>query len=253
LGENILLNLEGKTALVTGAGRNLGSAIALCLARNGANVAVNFNASLTSAKEVCAKIEQMDRKSILAQADIADPTAVRSMFQAIDSEMGPVDILVNNAAINIDATVRRMDNETWNRVFAVNATGTFYCTREAIPSMRENNWGRIINISSVVGCTGVIGAANYAASKAAVIGFTKSVAREVARHSITANVVAPGYIDIGMLQKLTKKIQDNILQQIPLGRFGHPNELAATVVFLASQSAAYITGQVIHVNGGFYM
>ncbi len=248
-----MLYLEGKNALVTGAGRALGREIALSLARRGANIVVNYNTSSKGAEEVCSEIFKMGRKSLSVQADVKTPTAVREMFHTIQSELGSVDILVNNAAINIDATVRRMDDETWNKVLAVNATGTFYCTREAIPAMRANRWGRIINISSVVGCTGVIGAANYAASKAAVIGFTKSVAREVARHNITANVVAPGYIDIGMLQKLPKKIQNTLLQQIPIGRFGHPRELAATVAFLASQDAAYITGQIIHVNGGFYM
>jgi 3-oxoacyl-[acyl-carrier protein] reductase len=245
--------LQGKTALVTGAGRTMGREIALCLARRGANVVVHYNTSSKGAEEVCAEIQKMGRKSISAQADIRLPDSVREMFRTINSEIGTVEILVNNAAITIDATVRRMDDETWNEVLAVNATGTFYCTREAIPAMRTNRWGRIINISSVVGCTGVIGASNYAASKAAVIGFTKSVAREVARHKITANVVAPGYFDIGMLHKLSKKIRDALLQQIPLGRFGHPQELTATIAFLASQDAAYITGQVIHVNGGFYM
>ncbi|MFX1475953.1 MAG: 3-oxoacyl-ACP reductase family protein [Promethearchaeota archaeon] len=248
-----MLELEGKTALVTGAGRALGREIALCLARRGANIVVNYNTSSEAAEEVCTEISKIRRGSLSVQADVRIPEAVSEMFQAASSKFGAVDILVNNAAINIDAMVRQMDNETWNKVLAVNATGTFYCTREAIPSMRTNKWGRIINISSVVGCTGVIGAANYAASKAAVIGFTKSVAREVARHNITANVVAPGYIDIGMLQKLPRKMQNTLLQQIPLGRFGHPRELAATVAFLASQDAAYITGQVVHVNGGFYM
>ncbi len=245
--------LEGKTALVTGAGRALGREIALYLARSGADIVVNYNTSSDGAGQVCTEISEIGRKSLSVKADVKNPDAVREMFQRTSSEFGSVDILVNNAAINIDSTVRGMDNETWNEVLTVNATGTFYCTREAIPTMRTNGWGRIINISSVVGCTGVIGAANYAASKAAVIGFTKSVAREVARHNITANVVAPGYIDIGMLQKLPKKIQDKLLQQIPLGRFGHPRELAAAVAFLASPEAAYITGQVIHVNGGFYM
>lgn len=245
--------LEGKTALITGAGRTMGREIALYLARRGANIVVNYNTSSKGAEEVCEEISKMGRKSISVQADVSIPNSVREMFREINSEIGVVEILVNNAAVNIDATVRRMDDQTWNKVLAVNATGTFYCTREAIPSMRTSHWGRIINISSVVGCTGVIGAANYAASKAAVIGFTKSVAREVARHNITANAVAPGYIDIGMLHRLPKKIQDTLLQQIPLGRFGHPQELAATVAFLTSRDAAYITGQVIHVNGGFYM
>lgn len=231
----------------------MGRVIALYLAKRGANVAVNYNTSSKGAKEVCAKIIQLGCRSLPVQADVSNPNAIIEMFQRISSELGTVDILVNNAAINIDATVRRMEDHAWNKVLAVNISGTFYCTRQAIPSMRDKRWGRIINISSVVGSTGVIGAANYAASKAGIIGFTKSVAREMARYEITANVVSPGYINIGMLKRLSEEMQTKILQQIPLGRFGSPEELAAVVAFLASQNAAYITGQIIHVNGGFYM
>jgi len=248
-----LQEFEGKTVLVTGAGRAMGRTIALTFARRGANVAVNYNTSSKGAQEVCNKISQLGCKSFPIQADVSDPQAVSEMFQRISSELGSVDILVNNAAINIDKTVRQMEDEAWNRVLAVNTSGTFYCTRQAIPSMRDKRWGRIINISSVVASTGVIGAANYAASKAAIIGFTKSVAREIARYEITANVVSPGYINVGMLKRLPDEMKNRILKQIPVGRFGSPKELAAVVAFLASQNAAYITGQIIHVNGGFYM
>lgn len=245
--------LKGKTVLVTGAGISLGRMIALHLARLGASVAVNYNTSAKGAEEVCSEILQLGCKTLPVRADISDPTAVREMFQTVYSELGTVDVLVNNAAINIDATIKNMDDETWNNVFAVNLTGTFYCTREVIPAMRDSHWGRIINVSSVTGFTGAFGAANYAAAKAAIVGFTKSVAREVARYEITANAVAPGYLDIGMGERLPEKFQSELLKMIPLGRFGRPEEVTATIAVLASRGAAYITGQVIHVNGGFYM
>ncbi|MHA1637010.1 MAG: 3-oxoacyl-ACP reductase family protein [Candidatus Thorarchaeota archaeon] len=244
--------LEGKTVLVTGAGKSLGSIIALSLARLGADVAVNYNTSDKGAKEVCDAISELGKKSIPVQADVSHSEAVQKMFHEVVSELGPVDILVNNAAINIDSTIRKMDDETWNRVLEVCLTGSFNCTREALPAMRDSGWGRIINISSIAAYSGVFGAANYAAAKSAIIGFTRSLSREVARYSITANAIAPGYIDIGMAHRIPKKMQEDLIHQIPIGRLGHPEEVAATVAFLASQGAAYITGQVIHVNGGLY-
>ena len=245
--------LEGKTVLVTGAGRSLGRMIALHLARLGANVAVNYNTSAKGAEEVCAEISRLGCKTLPVQADVSNPKAVREMFQTVHSELGKVHVLVNSAAVNIDATIRKMDDETWNEVLAVSLAGTFHCTREAIPAMRERQWGRIINVSSVTGFTGAFGAANYAAAKAAIIGFTKSLAREVARYGITANAVAPGYFNIGMGERLPEDFQSELLKMIPLGQFGRPEEMTATIAFLASRNASYITGQVIHVNGGFYM
>ena len=244
--------LEGKTALVTGSGKSLGRTIALNLARLGADVAVNYNTSGEGAKEVSEAISELGCKSIPIQADVSHSEFVQEMFREVVSELGSVDILVNNAAINIDSSIRKMDDDTWNRVLEVCLTGSFNCTREAIPAMRDSGWGRIINISSIAAYLGVFGAANYAAAKSAIIGFTKSLAREVARYSITANVVAPGYIDIGMTHRLPEKMQEGLLDQIPMGRLGQPDEIAATVAFLVSQGAAYITGQVIHVNGGLY-
>lgn len=245
--------LEDKTVLVTGAGRSLGREIALHLAGLGANVAVNYNQSAKGAKEVCTEISKLERSALPVQADITNPTAVTKMFQQINSELGAVDVLVNNAALNIDSTIKKMDNEIWDKVLATSLTGTFYCSREVIPTMRERQWGRIINISSVTGFTGAFGAANYAAAKAAVSGFTKSLAREVARYGITANAIAPGYFNIGMGMRLPEKFRSDLIKMIPIGRFGRPEEITSAIAFLASENASYITGQVLHVNGGYYM
>jgi 3-oxoacyl-[acyl-carrier protein] reductase len=246
-------DFKDKTVLVTGAGKSLGRAITLHLASLGASVAINYNTSVKGAKEIYAEILQFGGKAILVQADISNSLEVHEMFQTIRAELGEVDILVNNAAINIDGVIKKMDDDVWNNVLSTNLTGTFYCTREAISTMCERQWGRIINIGSVTGFTGAFGAANYAASKAAIIGFTKSLAQEVARYKITVNTVAPGYLAIGMGERLPEKLTLELLKQIPLGRFGEPEELIAAIVFLASQNASYITGQTIHVNGGFYM
>jgi 3-oxoacyl-[acyl-carrier protein] reductase len=250
--ENTLLSLDGKTALVTGAGKSLGRITAVHLAKMGANVAVNYNTSNKGAEEVCAEISQLGQKTIPLQADVSDSNAVHQMFETISEELGPVDILVHNAAINIDSTIRKMDDQTWSQVIGVCLTGAFNCAREVISGMREKGWGRIINISSITGFSGAFGASNYAAAKSGIVGFTKSLAREVARYEITANVVAPGYIDIGMGTRLPEKMREELLQQIPIGRFGHPEEVSSAIVFLASPEASYITGQVIHVNGGLY-
>ena len=244
---------DGKTVLVTGAGKSLGSTTALYMAKLGADVAVNYNTSAKGAEEVCAEISRLGRKSLSVQADISDSSAVRRMFEEVKQELGTVDILINNAAINIDATIRKMDDQTWNQVIGVCLTGTFNCAREAISGMRDKGWGRIINTSSITGFSGAFGASNYAAAKSGVVGFTKSLAREVARYGITANVVAPGYIDIGMGNRLPQKMREELLQQIPIGRFGRAEEISSAIAFLASPEASYITGQVLHVNGGLYV
>ncbi|MHA2022435.1 MAG: 3-oxoacyl-ACP reductase family protein [Candidatus Thorarchaeota archaeon] len=245
--------LEGRKVLVTGAGKSLGRIIAIHLAGLGADIAVNYNSSRDGAKKVCAENSKLGRNSIPIQADISNPKDVRKMYQEINSKLGTIDILVNNAAINIDSTIKKMDDDTWDKVLSVSLTGTFNCAREAISGMRESGWGRIINVSSVVGFVGAFGAANYAAAKAAIIGFTKSLAREVARYEITANAVSPGYFDIGMGTRLPEDFRTDLLKLIPLGRFGRPEEMTAAIAFLASKDASYITGQVLHVNGGYYM
>lgn len=252
-GGNVLQELEGRTVLVTGAGKSLGREIALSLAKLGANLVINYNTSMKGAEEVCEKISQLGNKIITIQTDVSDSIAVKKMFQKINSELGTVDVLVNNAAVNIDSTVRKMDDETWNRVVDVNLTGTFHCAREAILAMREQQWGRIINMSSVTGATGAFGAANYAAAKAGIIGFTKSLAKEVAKYEITVNAIAPGYLNIGMGENLPEKLRSDILELIPMGRYGRPEEVTSVIGFLASRDASYITGQVIHVNGGYFM
>lgn len=242
-----------KVALVTGSSGGIGKVIALALAQTGADIVAQYNRNELVIIELVKTIEKLGRRCLPIKADITNENEVRDMVQKAFTELGRVDILVNCAAVFHDATIAKMPLEVWNEVLAVNLTGSFTCTKEVIPVMRQNNFGRIVNISSVVGQTGVFGASNYAASKAGLFGFTKSAARETARYGITVNALALGYINAGMLLKLTPEMQESIKKQIPIGRFGDPEEVAATVVFLCSEKAGYITGQVLGINGGYYM
>ncbi|OAQ21659.1 3-oxoacyl-[acyl-carrier-protein] reductase [Thermosulfurimonas dismutans] len=244
--------LKDKVALVTGASRGIGRAVAVELARAGADVAVNYAVSEEAAKEVAREIESLGRRAFLVKFDVADPSAVAEGVKAVEEAFGRIDILVNNAGITRDGLLVRMKDEDWERVLSVNLKGAFLVTKAVLPGMMKRRDGRIINISSVVAFSGNPGQTNYAASKAGLVGFSRSLALEVARRGITVNVVAPGYIETDMTAALPEKAREALLSQVPMGRAGTPEEVAHAVVFLASDKASYITGTVLHVNGGLW-
>ncbi len=245
-------SLQGKTALVTGASQGIGRACALALAAAGAKVAL---AARNEAKlnEVAAAIAAAGGAAAVFALDIASEDSIKACAKAAISHFGAIEILVNNAGITRDTLVLRMKRADWDEVLQTNLTGTFLMTQAVVSSMLKARWGRIINISSVVGETGQAGQANYAASKAGLIGLTKSLARELASRNITANAIAPGYIETAMTAALDEKQRESMLAHIPLGRAGTDNDIAHAVGFLASDDAAYITGHVLDVNGGMYM
>lgn len=247
------MKLEGKKALVTGASRGIGRAIALAMAAEGADVVVNYAGSEAAAKAVAAEIEAMGRKAIVIQADISSNEAATAMVDQAVKEFGRIDILVNNAGITRDGLLMRMKEEDWDAVLTTNLKGVFNCTKAAIKYMMKQKAGHIVNISSVVGVNGNAGQANYAAAKAGVIGFTKAVAKEVAARGITANAVAPGFIQTDMTAVLNEKQVEAMQAGIPLKRLGEPSDIAKAVVFLASDDANYITGQTLNVDGGMVM
>ena len=244
--------LDGQVAVVTGASRGIGRACALELARHGAHVVVNYVANADAAEETRDAIHEIGGTVVLVKADISDADSASDLIETAVEELGKVDILVNNAGINRDRTLSRLSVEEWDEVIATNLSGMFYCTRAAVPHMREANYGRIINISSVIGQMGNIGQANYGATKAGMIGFTKTAARELARNNITVNAVCPGFVSTEMVTALPENIQDNIKAQIPLGRFGEPEEIAAVVRFLCTEGG-WFTGAQLSPNGGQYM
>jgi len=246
------MSLTGKKALVTGASRGIGRAVALKLAREGADVIVTAT-SLERAKKTADEISLLGRKAIPFKVDVGVTSEVEALFQMVTSEFGSLDILVNNAGITRDGLLMRMKDEEWDAVIDINLKGTFACTREAIKMMAKAKSGRIVNISSVVGEMGNAGQANYCASKAGLIGFTKAVAREYAKRNITVNAVAPGFIETDMTGVLSESVRDELLKQIPVNRFGTPDDIANAVFFLVSDMGSYITGQVLSVNGGMYM
>ncbi|MFO7295038.1 MAG: 3-oxoacyl-[acyl-carrier-protein] reductase [Clostridia bacterium] len=247
------MELEGKTALVTGASRGIGRAIALYLAELGAQVAVNYSSSEQRALEVVEAIKGKGGRAIAIKADVSNPQEVEAMFERVLEEFGDLDILVNNAGITRDGLLIRMKQEDWDAVLDINLKGVYNCSKAAAKIMVRRRKGKIINISSVVGVAGNAGQANYAAAKAGVIGFSKAIARELAPRNIQVNVVAPGFIETDMTAALPETIRQEMLKQIPLGRYGDPMDVAYVVGFLASDKSQYITGQVIHVDGGMIM
>jgi 3-oxoacyl-[acyl-carrier protein] reductase len=247
----ISVNLENKTALVTGASRGLGKAVALKLATCGADVAVNYRSSDEAAENVCREIEKMGRKALLCKTDVSDSEAVKQMVRRITDELGGIDILVNNAGIVKDSLILRMSDESWDEVINTNLRSAYLCSRYALRSMISKRWGRIINISSLAGVIGNAGQANYSAAKGGMIALTKSLAREVGSRNITANAIAPGFIVTDMtMGNLPEESRDDILARIPLGRFGTADDVAELAAFLASEEASYITAQVIGIDGG---
>jgi 3-oxoacyl-[acyl-carrier protein] reductase len=251
-GEDTMADLQGKIALVTGASQGIGRACALELAKAGATVAL---AARNEAKlaEVAAEIEAAGGKAAAFALDVANEESIKSGAKAVIERLGKVEILVNNAGITRDDLMMRMKRSDWDDVLGTNLTGAFLLTQALLRQMMKNRWGRIINITSVVGRTGQEGQVNYAASKAGMIGFTRSLAREVASRGITVNAVAPGYIETPMTAVLDEKLRAKMIEQIPLGRQGTDAEIAHSVLFLASDGAAYITGHVLDVNGGMFM
>lgn len=245
--------LDGKAALVTGASRGIGRAIALRLASEGAKIAINFAGNQKAAEEVKSEIEANGGEAILVQANVADPAAVEAMFAKVVEAFGTVDILVNNAGITRDGLLLRMKDEDFEAVIDTNLKGVFYCTKAAAKLMMKKRSGRIVNMSSVVGLIGNAGQTNYAASKAGVLGFSKSAAKELAARGITVNMVAPGFIDTDMTAVLADKVKEAMVKEIPLRRMGRPEDVANAVLFLVSDCSSYITGQVINVDGGMVM
>jgi 3-oxoacyl-[acyl-carrier protein] reductase len=246
------VGLTGKVAMVTGAAQGIGKAVALLLARNGADTIV-ADINLEKAEGTAKEIQALGRKALAVKVDVGSFDDVIRVVQTVLEEFSQIDILVNNAGINRDKLILRMTEEDWDAVLTINLKGTFNCTKAVVRHMSKQRSGKIVNIASVVGEMGNAGQANYAASKAGVIGFTKTVAREFAQRGINVNAIAPGYIETPMTDVLAEKVKEQLRRLIPMERLGKPEDVAEAVLFLVSEASSYITGQVLNVNGGIYM
>lgn len=246
------MKLKDKNVFITGSGQGIGKQIAIAMAKEGANVAVS-DINIENAGAAAQEIRSLGRKSIAIKLDVSKQNEVIAAFETFKNEFGVIDILVNNAGITKDTLLLRMKDDDWDAVINVNLKGTFLCSREAIKLMVKQQHGNIISISSVVAFTGNPGQVNYSASKAGIVGLTKTIAKEYASRGIKANAVAPGFIQTTMTEAIPEKIREEMKKNIPLGYFGAPEDVANAVIFLASSDADYITGQVLHINGGMYM
>lgn len=246
------MKLSGKVALVTGASSGIGKAIALYLAEEGADVAINYHSNLEEAEEVANQVESMGRRAIAVKADVSSNAEVKEMFAKVLNEFSTIDILVNNAGIGNLMPAVSMTDDAWNRMLGIHLYGTMNCTREALKIMLKKKAGKIINIASICGVTGCLGAAHYSAAKGGIIGYTHAVAREVISQGVNVNAIAPGYIDTPLLVKggITDETLKLLLAEIPIGRLGKPREIASLAAYLATDDANFIVGQVISPNGG---
>jgi 3-oxoacyl-[acyl-carrier protein] reductase len=244
---------EGRVAVVTGGGRGIGRAVALRLAKVGTSVAISYRSNDEAAEKAAEEVRAAGVRCEVFKGDVASPEDVAALFDGVNDAFGRIDILVNNAGLTRDNLMMRMKEQEFDDVIRTNLKGTYLCTRAVLRPMLRARWGRIVNVSSVVGLVGNAGQANYAASKAGIIGFTKSVAREVAQRGITANVVAPGYVETELTGSLPEQVKDRIREQVPAGRFGEAEEVAEVVAFLAGEGAGYVTGQTLAVDGGMTM
>ncbi len=247
------MGLNGKVAVVTGGSRGIGRAVSVLLAEKGARVVVNYLKGEEGAKLTLEEIKKRGKEGIIKRFDVSDFKETENAFKEIVDRFGSIDILVNNAGITRDSLLLRMSEEDWEEVIKVNLNGVFNCTRSVIKYMIKARYGRIVNITSVVGEMGNAGQANYSASKAGIIGFTKTVAKEVASRGINVNAVAPGFIETDMTDKLSERVKEELRAKIPMGRFGKPLDVANAVYFLVSDASAYITGHVLNVSGGLFM
>lgn len=243
---------ENRACVVTGGTRGIGKAIALALLGQGTKVAVNYFGDERSAAEMQRECAEFGDRFLLVRGDVSSWPEVEAVFHLVFERFGGLDILVNNAGIAMDRSFLKMSNEEWNRVLAVNLTGPFHCCKMAVPKMIEGGWGRIVNISSVVGQVGNFGQSNYAASKAGIIGFTKALSREVASKNITVNAIAPGFIDTSMTQEMPEAIREKVAKHISVGKFGDARNIAAAALFLCSDAASYLSGGVLNVDGGYH-